>query len=168
MRRRIVFGFGAFALAVAGSAIHPFGRMRDDRDVPLLEGARIDAMDLDRIHRSCSNCHSERVEWPWYSYAAPVSWLVERDIHTARSRLNLSRWNEYSVEERVTLLSAIGSVAKNEVMPPLRYRALHPESRLSESARLALYEWTRSERRRLGSRESMPLIPTTHGDSKRE
>ena len=167
MRRRIVFGFGAFALAIAGSAIHPFGRMRDDSSTPLVEGAQIDAMDLDRIHRSCANCHSERVEWPWYSYVAPMSWLVERDVHAARSRLNLSRWGEYSVEERVALLSAIGSVAKNDVMPPLRYRALHSESRLSESARAALYAWTKSERRRLDAHESMPLVPT-HGGSRRE
>ena len=151
MRRCIVLGFLMLALAAVASAIHPFGTVKRDRVAPLLAGAHIDAANFARIFGSCANCHSEHVDWPWYSYVAPLSWAVESDVHKARSRLNLSRWAEYSVDERAALLSAIGNVAKLNAMPPLRYRALHPESVLSEAGRNALYDWTKSERRRLRS-----------------
>src|SRR5512147_2878796 len=33
--------------------------------------------EVDRIlSRSCSDCHSYKTTWPWYSRVAPVSWLV--------------------------------------------------------------------------------------------
>jgi hypothetical protein len=35
------------------------------------------------LQRACSDCHSHHTTWPWYSYVAPVSWLVARDVHEA-------------------------------------------------------------------------------------
>ena len=28
--------------------------------------------------RACFDCHSNETVWPWYSYIAPISWLIER------------------------------------------------------------------------------------------
>jgi hypothetical protein len=36
------------------------------------------------FERSCKNCHSNETSWPWYSYVAPISWVVVRDVHQAR------------------------------------------------------------------------------------
>jgi hypothetical protein len=37
------------------------------------------------VSKSCQNCHSEKTERPLYSYIAPVSWMIEKDVHGARS-----------------------------------------------------------------------------------
>jgi hypothetical protein len=136
-------------LSIGGGAIHPFGTVRQDAGVALLTGASIDAPNLERIQRSCANCHSDRVQWPWYGYVAPTSWLVEKDVHQARAQLNFSHWPAYATQERITLLSAIGAVLRTSAMPPQRYTALHRDAALSGNERQALYEWTKNERRRL-------------------
>ena len=40
--------------------------------------------------RACADCHSNETVWPWYSYVAPVSWLVAHDVSEGRGRLNVS------------------------------------------------------------------------------
>ncbi len=42
------------------------------------------------FQRSCNDCHSHRAVWPWYSHAAPVSWLVVSDVSRGRKALNFS------------------------------------------------------------------------------
>src|SRR5689334_11124590 len=42
--------------------------------------------------RACFDCHSNETVWPWYSYVAPVSWLVVHDTLDGRRELNFSEW----------------------------------------------------------------------------
>ncbi len=49
--------------------------------------AAIAAMD-----RSCRDCHSNDTIWPWYSYVAPVSWLVSHGVNEGRRELNMSEF----------------------------------------------------------------------------
>ena len=44
-------------------------------------GADVDLTLVRILEKSCQNCHSLRTEWPWYSYVAPMSWLIENDVH---------------------------------------------------------------------------------------
>ena len=39
---------------------------------------------------SCFDCHSNETHWPWYSYIAPVSWVIVRDVNQGREQLNFS------------------------------------------------------------------------------
>ncbi len=32
---------------------------------------------------SCFDCHSNETRWPWYSYVAPISWLIVSDATKA-------------------------------------------------------------------------------------
>jgi hypothetical protein len=161
-RLRTTASFTAVAvLLIAGSAfIHPFGEVRrQDASRPLLaDDANIDPVTKALLERSCQNCHSEKTAWPWYSYSPPVSWLIERDVSTARAHLNLSRWNEYSETQRETLLAAIGAAVRNHQMPPRRFTLLHPEAVLSPREEQQIYRWAHAERRRLrvpGQRTSL-------------
>ena len=43
---------------------------------------------------ACYDCHSNETEWPAYSYVAPMSWLVRRDVDNGRAELNFSTWDE--------------------------------------------------------------------------
>jgi Haem-binding domain len=140
----------AGVLAIASAWIHPFGP-KTNSDRPLLSGADVDPGLVRILERSCRNCHSERTEWPWYSYVAPMSWLVEKDVHEARSHLNLSRWNELDARKQHDLLAELAAVVRNRRMPLLRYTLLHPGAKPSPDEFERIYQWTRVERRRLTS-----------------
>lgn len=157
MLKKILVGLiVAAVLAIGGSLIHPFGTTEPaGNHEAILRETQVDPETLALFERACQNCHSERTEWPWYSHVAPMSWLIARDVQQARSHMNLSRWQEYSTEERLGLLSEIGSAVRNREMPKQRYLLLHPEARLTDKERQQIYDWTRTERSRL--RMSRPL-----------
>ena len=158
MIRKVLIAAGiAAVVTVGGSLIHPL-RMpgAPGNGHTILREAQIDPDTLAILQRACQNCHSQNTEWPWYSHVAPISWLLARDVQQARLHMNLSRWQEYSTEDRVRLLSEIGSAVRNREMPVQRYLLLHPEARLTDSERQQIYRWTRTERSRLSSRP----IPT--------
>jgi Asp-tRNA(Asn)/Glu-tRNA(Gln) amidotransferase A subunit family amidase len=156
-RTLVAIGIAAFA-AVGGSLIPPFAAPGiSGAGQEILGHAHVDPATLAILQRACLNCHSEATEWPWYSRVAPVSWLIAHDVQEARSNKNLSHWQDYSVDERLRLLSAIGSAVKNREMPVRRYVLLHPEARLSDAERQQIYSWTRAERSRLRARPAVRL-----------
>jgi hypothetical protein len=116
---------------------------------PLLDGAEPTPAVIAIIERSCQNCHSLRTELPFYGRIFPVSLLLEHDVQTARKNMNLSRWRSYDDNEKRALLSEIGVLVRNRIMPPRRYTLIHPAARLSDSDAALIYQWTRAERERL-------------------
>jgi hypothetical protein len=135
----------ASIMTAALPLIHPFGPVRQQR-------SQADLPENPVIERSCRNCHSERTEWPLYSYLPGVGWLVEKDVAEAREHMNLSRWTTYSAEQRINLLARIAAEVRNQRMPPARYTLLHPKARLSDAEIQQVYQWTRAERRKLRPR----------------
>jgi hypothetical protein len=153
--RKLLIATGiAGAVAVGGSLIHPFGTLGSPgSNQTILQEAQIDPGALAIIQRACRNCHSQQTVWPWYSHVAPVSWLLARDVQQARLHMNLSQWQDYSTDDRLRLLSEIGSAVRNREMPVQRYVLLHPEARLTDAERQQIYRWTRTERNRLWMRQ---------------
>jgi predicted Fe-S protein YdhL (DUF1289 family) len=132
------------------SFVHPYGPVKGLKsDRPLLDDAAINSAIAQVLERSCQNCHSERTEWPWYSYVAPVSWLVEKDVKNGRSHLDMSRWEAYTPDEQVEILTKLGVEVRNRRMPLPQYVRLHPDAKLSDEDVQQLYAWVHGERRRL-------------------
>ena len=139
-------------LGVASLLVHPFGSVKAHAPVgPLLTSAVVDTETVRILQRSCQNCHSQNTDWPWYSYIAPVSWLIEKDVHQARSHMNLSGWGQYSLDEKQDLLADLAAAVRSRQMPPPRYTLMHRSAKLSEPERERIYQWARGERRRLKS-----------------
>jgi hypothetical protein len=133
---------------------------RSDR--PLLLDASFDPKVVRILERSCQNCHSERTVWPWYSYVAPMSWMIESDVAGARGHMNLSRWNGYPPGRQQEILSEMSSVVRNRVMPPPRYLLLHPEAGLSDAEIAYLYQWAKGKRKRLKTDTAVANAANTH------
>jgi len=87
------------------------------------------------VRRACFDCHSNETQWPWYSWVAPVSWLVEHDVAEAREHLNFSEWDR----EQKDADDAAEMVEERE-MPLWYYLPAHPEARLSDAERAALLD----------------------------
>lgn len=147
-------GFCCGALVAASfalSAIHPWGNLRTgvDQNSPLLQGSNV-AEDVRRVlARKCGDCHSENTHYPPYTRLAPVSWMIERDIHEGRRVLNLSRWQDYTADTRIDLLTRIASESRSGVMPLKQYLILHPGNRLNTQEQEQIYDWAKAERRRI-------------------
>ena len=141
------------AAALTGACsifVHPYGDVKHRVSVAaLVNVAMMDTAVRKIVGKSCENCHSESTEWPWYSYVAPMSWLVEGDVYDARRHMNLSRWDDYGIDKKQALLSEIAVMVRNRKMPLPRYLVLHPEAKLSDADIDQINQWARNERRRL-------------------
>ncbi len=143
----------AIVIAVTGAGfglgnLHPFG---DPRVEPaegfgtLLRGAKMPMDAKVVLMTKCADCHSSETRWPVYARVAPGSWLMERDIVEARKKMDLSRWEEMPVETQAVLAAKIVQEAKSGDMPPLQYRLLHWDARLSSGEVRALAMLGKSE-----------------------
>ncbi len=130
---RIILGLVA-ALVVVGLAIQlvPYGR--DHTNPPVVMEPSWDSPQTRELAvRACFDCHSNQTVWPWYSNIAPISWLVQQDVDSGRSKLNFSRWDNPGKEAR----ESAETVQKGE-MPPSYYVVIHPEANLSSDEKAAL------------------------------
>jgi Haem-binding domain len=153
-------GAGVFVglLALCSIAVHPFGSMKlaQGQAVPA-GGLKVQPEIAAVLKRSCMDCHSNQTAWPWYSYVAPVSWLVERDVRRGRDHMNLSEWSLYDVTRQQKLLADIASAVKNREMPLPQYMLVHRDAKLSDADTDLVYGWARLERRKL--RSSHKAVP---------
>ncbi len=68
---------------------------------------------------------------------------MERDIVQARKAMNLSDWEKYSAEKQGALKAEIVSQAKSHAMPPVQYRIVHWNARITDMDVQALTQWAR-------------------------
>jgi mono/diheme cytochrome c family protein len=81
--------------------------------------------------QACADCHSNETVYPWYSYVAPVGWLVAHDTHEGRDALNISEDRSVEWDEMV-------EVIEEGEMPPPIYMTMHAEANLTAAQREAL------------------------------
>ena len=79
--------------------------------------------------RAGFDCHSNETVRPWYSYVAPVSWMMVKGVEEGRKVYNFSEWT--TEQQRASQPEeAIELISKN-VMPLSYYILLHPEADLT-------------------------------------
>jgi hypothetical protein len=76
--------------------------------------------------QACYDCHSNQTNWRWYSFVAPVSWLVRSHVGEGRRILNFTEWDRGQRTDEMVEVVERGS------MPPLYYRIMHSGARLSQ------------------------------------
>jgi cytochrome c len=114
--------------------LHPFGNPRAEPAEglgTLLQGAKMPADAKAVLVAKCADCHSNATRWPVYARMAPGSWLIESDIVEARKKMDLSRWEMMPADQQDVLMAKIVEEAKSGDMPPLQYRLLHWDAKLS-------------------------------------
>ncbi len=80
---------------------------------------------------ACADCHSNETVYPWYSYIAPVGWLVAHDTHEGRDALNISE------DRRIEWDELIEVIEEGEMPLPI-YTTMHPDANLSAAQRETL------------------------------
>jgi hypothetical protein len=107
----------------------------------LLRGSGMGQM----LVRACSDCHSNRTMWPWYSHVPPVSWWISGHVREGREHLNFSEWASYSKQRQHDALESICGVISMSRMPPASYLFMHREARLTEQDKMDLCVWAARE-----------------------
>ncbi len=100
-----------------------------DRSNPPIKNEPVLSPELKAVFKkSCYDCHSNQVNYPFYSYLAPASWIVSGDVQNGRKHLNFSEWdaaNEGKLKEEI-----LEEVQKG-AMPLPMYTFMHPSAKLS-------------------------------------
>ena len=93
------------------------------------------------FQRSCYDCHSNETRWPWYSWIAPVSFLIAHDVTEGRRELNFSTWESYQDSRKKRKLKEIVEQVELSKMPQWYYVLIHPEAKLSAAERELIIKW---------------------------
>lgn len=122
------------------------------------------------FRRSCADCHSNITRWPWYSQIPPANWMVSRDVHEARSRMNLSEWPDPAAKpfNASALLIASCAAVSSGKMPPGRYAILHPGSKVTQSEAEQICAWSNQEVVRIGVRRRRQAAQASDGTTDAE
>ena len=129
IRLVLVAGVALFALAQAV----PYGRSH--HNLPVATVIRWDSPRTEQLARgACLDCHSNLTAWPWYTNVAPVSWLAQHDVDDGRSSVNLSTLDLRSARGG-EVIGEIAEKVRSGEMPPLQYKLIHSQARLSKVER---------------------------------
>jgi hypothetical protein len=147
--KNVIWTIAVLAALVVVASLLSRPHRSEKADAPLLVGANVPPQVRAAIERSCRDCHSEATRYPWYSYVAPVSWLINSDVEGGRKHLNFSTWSEYSVIRKERCLSEIANQVQDGGMPMSIYTFMHRDAKLSKGDVDAIFQWTQDERNRL-------------------
>jgi Haem-binding domain len=115
------------------------------REKPLMTGSNVPAPVRSILERACEDCHSENTVWPWYSHIPPISWQIYSDVEKGRALMDLSKWSDYTENQRRGYTVAIGAAIQNHLMPPSKYVRMHREARLSSDELELVRAWVLAE-----------------------
>ena len=93
------------------------------------------------LRTSCYDCHSNETVYPWYSYVAPVSYLVADDTRHGRQDLNFSTWESLDKIEKAEMLHEIAEEVEEGEMPLEIYTVTHGDAKLSKEQRELIEDW---------------------------
>lgn len=92
------------------------------------------------LRRSCWDCHSNETVWPWYSYIAPMSWLIADHVHEGREALNFSDWDESDLDD---VREESNKEVQKAKMPMPSYLILHSDAKLSDADKQVFERWAK-------------------------
>ncbi|MFZ2429909.1 MAG: heme-binding domain-containing protein [Lutibacter sp.] len=93
------------------------------------------------IQTSCSDCHSNFTNYPWYSEIAPASWYLAQHVKEGKENLNFSGWTAYNKDQQAHILKDIKEVLNEREMPLKSYLLIHKDAKLTENQYQILYDW---------------------------
>jgi len=100
---------------------------------------------LSILKTSCYDCHSNETNWPWYSYVAPVSFLISGDVENGRKRVNFSEWDKYDEKKKEKKMGAMIEAVEEGAMPLPKYLITHSEAKMNPEKIKLLKDWVTSD-----------------------
>lgn len=117
---------------------------QDNRAGDIIESGLVSQDVAQLLRTSCYSCHSNETKYPWYSYVAPSSWLIARDVRVGRDELNFSTWLDYDQRKMLSKLDDVVTEVGEGNMPMPIYTLMHSSAKLSDKQRKLIIEWAES------------------------
>jgi cytochrome c len=147
VRRLSIGAVIALASSLLLARVHPFGDAGLDTakfmQAPMMEHSSVPPGVRTTLIAKCTDCHSAQIRMPFYGRFVPASWLMERDILEGQKHLNFSLWESYSAEQQEAFKAKMVQETKSHDMPPLQYRMIHWNTRVSDEDVRAFTLWAR-------------------------
>lgn len=113
-----------------------------DRSNPPVEGDVPASSEVKAVlKRACYDCHSNETVWPLYSYIAPASWMVAKDVREGRDHLNFSTWPQIDTQEQIEKMHEVWEEVADGEMPPWFYTPVHRDAQLTSEDKTLLRNW---------------------------
>jgi Haem-binding domain len=101
----------------------------------------------DILKGACYDCHSNKTEYPWYSYIQPVALWLNNHIKGGKGHLNYSNFARLPVaNQNRKFEQTIEQVDKKEMpLESYTYLGLHKKANLSDNQRKIIIDWARAQ-----------------------
>ncbi|MCW8803479.1 MAG: heme-binding domain-containing protein [Ignavibacteriaceae bacterium] len=137
MLKKILIALGVIIVAIQFIPV-------DRSNPPVIQEIDAPANVLSILKTSCYDCHSNETNWPWYSYVAPVSFLVAGDVEDGRKRVNFSEWDKYDEKKKEKKMDAMIEEVEEGGMPLPKYLITHSEAKMDPEKIKLLKDWVTS------------------------
>jgi hypothetical protein len=133
MTAKRILIIAAIVLAIIGVLLVAVGTFAVARtNPPVTTTIQWDSPETEQLARAaCFDCHSNETVWPWYSYIAPMAFLVANHVEEGRDKLNFSTDTRFETRE-------MRQEIERGNMPLPQYVPLHPEAQLSDEQKQQL------------------------------
>jgi len=117
--------------------------------IPFVEAGKDDLFAIEEasdevknlIQNNCYDCHSDQINYPWYTNVAPVSWWVGDHIEHGHEHLNFSVWGSLPVGKKAHKAEEAYEEVEEGEMPLESYTIMHSEANLNEDQKALLVNW---------------------------
>ena len=93
------------------------------------------------LRTSCYDCHSNKTNYPWYSYIQPGAWFMVNHIDEGKKELNFSEFGNYTKRTQKSKLKAIAGQIKSDKMPLFSYTFIHKNAILNKPQKEEIINW---------------------------
>src|ERR1700741_1484602 len=119
---------GASGTVIASLFLHPYGSLKAAKSAkPLLARAEVDPM-LFAVMKDPARTVPPRKPNGHGIVCRPHVVAGREQRWASPERMNLSHWDEYTIEKQQELLGRLGAAIRSRQMPPARYTLVHPST----------------------------------------
>lgn len=99
------------------------------------------------LKEACYDCHSNKTEYPWYSYVQPLAWWINGHIVNGKRHINYSNFTNLPVaNQNRRFEETINQVDKKDMpLQSYTYLGLHKKARLTDDQRRIIIDWARTQ-----------------------
>jgi len=98
------------------------------------------------LKQTCFDCHSNITKYPWYYNITPVNYWMSDHIRHAKSHLDFSVWNDYTIKKKDHKLDEVIEMVGKKEMPLPSYTWMHSEAKLTDAQIESIITWAKQVR----------------------
>jgi len=99
------------------------------------------------LKKACTDCHSNKTNYPWYSNIAPFSFKISSHVIEGKDELNFSEWSTFSVKRKEYKMDEIVEFIEKKEMPLQSYLLMHKEAFLTKDEVKMVINWAKENQK---------------------